>query len=351
MKISLFKLAAVLLFLMPFFVVAQVTKTKEVKKHYNVSGNGHLSIDSKYGNIHIETWDKSEVDLTVKIEVTKRSESKAQQYLDKISIDIDDGSSNNLAFKTMIDGSLNNDNGDRIKIEYKVMVPESLNMNLKNSYGNLYLQDASGKIAVNVSYGNFKIGELSGQIDLKLSYGNGEVEKVTDGEIIVRYSNLEIEDAGNVDVSNSYSNIDFGKSGDVDLTNKYGNLTWESLDKLDGYSKYGNVKVAKLYKSLIFDVMYGGGIKVAWISKDFSEIDIESSYATVSLKFQEGMSAMLDAEMKYCDLKYNDVAFDHSFIDESGSKKYYKGKLGKGSYASKIKILSAYGNVKISYAD
>ena len=97
--------------------------------------------------------------------------------------------------------------------------------------------------------------------------------------------------------------------------------------------------------------MYGGGIKVGWISKDFKNIDIESSYATVSLKFQRGMSAVLDAEMKYCDLKNYNIEFDHSYIDESGSMKYYKGKLGKGSYASKINISADYGTVKLGYTD
>ena len=224
-------------------------------------------------------------------------------------------------------------------------------MELENSYGHMYVQDASGKMSVNVAYGNVKMGNISGPIDFKLSYGNGEIEKITDGEVVVRYSNLDIEDAGNVEVSNSYSNIDIGSSKDVELSNKYGNLTWTSLNSLTGYSKYGNVKVSKLFKSLTFDVMYGGGIKVGWISKDFSAIEIESSYATVVLKFQKGMSAMLDAEMKYCDMKYYDINFDHSFIDESGSMKYYRGKLGEGNYSSKIKIVSDYGNVKMSYAD
>jgi len=351
MKTSQFKIATILFALTPFLVFAQVTKSKEVKKHYNVSATGNMSIDGKYGNVHVETWDKNEVDLIVSIEVTKRSESKAQQYLDKITIDIDDASANNLSFKTMISGSLDNDEDDRIKIEYRIKVPKTLNMDLENSYGNLYLQDASGKIGINVSYGNFKIGELSGPIDLKLSYSNGEVEKVNNGKIDARYANLEIEDAGNVDISNSYSNLDFGNSKDVDLTNKYGNLTWRSVNNLDGYSKYGTVKVAKLHESLKFDVMYGGGIKVGWISKDFRNIDIESSYATVALKFQKGMSAQLDAEMKYCDLKNYDIEFDHSYIDESGSMKYYKGKLGKGSFASKIKISSDYGTVKFAYTE
>ena len=349
---SQFKITLLALLVLPVALFAQETKSKEITKHYNVSATGNLSIDGKYGDVHIETWDKNEVDLKVTIEISNRSATKAQQYLDKIKIVIDDSSPNDLSFKTIIDGNINNNNSnEKMEIEYRVKVPKTLNMELKNSYGHLYLQDADGKIGLNVAYGNFKVGSLNGPIDIKLSYGNGRVEKVTDGEIVVRYSNLDIEDAGNVEVSNSYSNIDFGTSKDVDLTNKYGNLTWKSVNSLDGYSKYGNVKVAKLYNHLNFEVMYGGGIKVDWVSKDFKVIDVESSYATVALKFQKGMSAMLDADLKYCSLKNYDIEFDHSFIDESGSQQIYRGKLGQGSFSSKINVVSEYGTVKMSYTD
>ena len=346
------KIAILFFVLTPLFVLAQETKTKEIKKNYTVSASSDLSIDGKYGDIHVETWSKNEIDVQIKIEVTNRSASKAQQYLDNITIDIDDASANHLSFKTIIDGNINNNHNDeKLNIEYRLKVPKSLNMELKNSYGNLYLQDSDGELGLYVAYGNFKVGAIAGPIEIKLSYGNGQIESIADGEVDVRYSNLDVENAGNVEVSNSYSNIDFGASENVELTNKYGNLTWKSLYSLDGYSKYGNVKVSKLLKRLDFEVMYGGGIKVDWISKDFTSIDVESSYATVALKFERGMSAMLDAEMKYCNLKNYDIEFDHSFIDESGSMKDYKGKLGKGSYSSKINVSSEYGTVKLSYAD
>ena len=351
MKTYQFKIGLLLLVLTPFFTFGQYTKTKEVKKNYNVSGNGNLTIDGKYGDVHVETWDRKEVDLVVKISVTKRSESKAQEYLDKISININDGSAENLSFKTELDGNFNNKSGEKMEIEYRVKVPVTLNMWLENSYGNLYLDDTKGEIGLDIAYGNLKVGNIAGPLEFKLSYGNGEINEVSNGDVVVRYSNLEVGNAGDVEVTNSYSNINFANAKDIDLSNKYGNTTWRSLNKLKGYSKYGTVKVDKLHESLVFDVNYGGGIKIGWISKDFDRIEVESSYASVSMKFEQGMSAMLDAEMKYCELKNYNIEFDHSYIDESGSMKQYEGKLGKGGFASKIKIKSEYGNVKVSYAN
>ena len=90
MKMSQFRIALLIFVLTPLFVFGQETKTKEIKKHYTVSPTADLSIDGRYGDIHIETWAKNEVDVQIKIEVTNRSSSKAQQYLDNITIDIDD---------------------------------------------------------------------------------------------------------------------------------------------------------------------------------------------------------------------------------------------------------------------
>lgn len=352
MKISQFKLCFIVFVLTPALVFAQETRSKEVAKHYTVPEGANLSIEGKYGNIHMESWDKNEVDLLVNIKVTNRSASRAQDYLDKISIAIDDASKSNLSFRTIIDGRINNDHrDDRMEIEYKVKVPRGINLDIDNNYGNLYIQDIRGHVVLDVAYGNLKADALTGNSDVKLSYGNGEIEKMTNGEVVARYSNLDVENAGDLEVSNSYSNINFGKTADIDLNNKYGNISWKSINALDGFSKYGTVKISKLYDALKFDVMYGGGIRVAWISKNFSTIDVESSYATVALNFEKGMSAMLDANLKYCNLKNYDIEFDHSYVDESGSQKVYKGKLGSGSFNSKIKVISEYGTVKIGYTD
>ncbi len=337
--------------LLPMLSLAQVTKTKEIKKSYPVSNGNYLTIDSRFGDVHIETWLQDEVAVTISIEVTKRNEAKAGQYLDNITIDVDDSSPNDLSLKTLIAGDMNNGKNDRVHIEYRLKVPKYTHVKVTNRYGNLFLADSEGKVWVEVTYGNIKLGELTGEVDLQLTYGNGEVDKVSKGEITARYSNLEITNAGKVEVANSYSTIAFGNANDVDLANKYGNMTWESIYKLRGYSKYGKVKIDKLYRALVFKVTYGGGLAVDWIAKDFTGIDIESAYATVTLRFQQGMSAMLDAEMKYCDLKYAGMALDYSYIDKSGSMKYYKGRLGQGDYAAKINIDAAYGNVKLLYAN
>lgn len=348
---SIYNISFFLLSLSPFIALAQVDRSKEINKTYDVSAKGRLSIDNKYGDVHIDTWERNRVEINIVVKATKKTTAKAQEYLDKVEIDISDDNKNDLSFKTIINGNINNSRGDNLEIDYNIKAPVGFSMTLRNSYGSLYLGNTSGEVQLKIAYGNVKVDEMTGDVNLKVSYGNGEIESISNGIMTVSYSNLSVEDIGDVEITNNYSNIELGTTQDVELSNRYGNVTMEANNSLKGYSKYGNVKIARLYKSISLDIMHGGGLKVGWIGKSFTKIDIESSYASVVLKFEKGMSAEFEADMKYCDLKNYNIPFDHSFIDESGSQKTYRGILGTGNGKGKISLNSAYGNVKISYAE
>lgn len=348
---STYKNIFFLVLLTPVLAFGQVERSKEISKSYDVSPQGALSIDNKYGDVHVDTWDRNRVEVVITVTAVKGSAQKAEEYLDKVDFEIRDGNKDDLEFKTVFNGNINNRRNEKLEIEYQVKAPSTLNLNMKNNYGNLYIAESSGDANIRVGYGNLKADKLTGDVYLKVSYGNGEVEAVSDGEIIASYSNLSVDNLGDVEITNNYSNMDFGDAGTVDISNKYGNLTMESAKNLEGYSKYGSVKVDKIYESLVFDGTHGGGIKAYWISKDFVKVDVESSYAAIVLKFEKGFGAKLDAEMRYCDLKNYDIPFNHSFIDEGGTQKIYRGQLGSSSGSGVIRIDSGYGNAKISYVD
>ena len=348
---SIYRYTFFLLILSPVIVFGQVDKSKVIDRYYDVSSQGRLGIDNKYGDVHIDTWERNRVEVNIIVKATKNSAAKAQEYLDKVEIEISDNNKNDLFFKTVIRGNINNNRGDRLEIDYNVKAPVGFAMALKNSYGDLYLGNTSGDVQLKIAYGNLKVDKMTGDVNLKVSYGNGEVESIASGTMVASYSNLSVEDIGDIDLTNNYSTLDLGSTGNVEVSNKYGNIIMESNNNLKGYSKYGTVKIGKVHESIRFDIMHGGGLKVGWISRQFTRIDIESSYASVVLKFEQGMGADLDADMRYCDFKNYDIPFDHSFIDESGSQKSYRGRLGTDAGSSKIKVTAGYGNVKISYAN
>ena len=330
-------------------LMAQVEKSKYVNRTFDVTPSTQLSISNKFGDVHINSWDKNVIDLKVTITVEKRSESKAQEYLDRVDIDISE-SPGHVEIETEISGSINNSGGDKLTIDYEVSMPKTNDLNLKHSYGSLYLADLTGNVKLKMSYGNMKVGNLGGDSDVKLSYGNGEIEGLHSGQLSIGYSNLSAENLGNVEMMSQYSNIELNKTKDVEFSNKYGDVEIEEIYNLKGSSKYGNLEIDKLYNSLVVDLLHGNGVDVRWISKDFNRIDIDASYAGSSLRFEKGFSAELEGFFKYCDLKYSDSDFDFSYVEKGTTSSEYKGKIGSGTGNSKIRLESSYGSIKIGYS-
>jgi len=338
---------------LPSVLLAQNEVSKKIEKSYDVSGSGSFSVNGKYGDIHIDTWDSKKVEVKVVIEVTKRSEKQAQEMLDKITIGIDDGNKEALSFRTNIDGSINNKSGDKLKIEYWIKAPKSLAYSIKNSYGNFYIADNTGNNNFKVAYGNIKAGECNGSTTLKVSYGNGEVKGMQNGSMQISYSNISFENLGKIEMVNNYSNIDVEKAKEVNIENRYGNFKVKSMGTLNGSSKYGNVIIGKLYKEIDFTIVHSGGIKVGWVSKDFENINIDAKYGSIGLKFEEGFGASIDADMTYCYLKMGDIPFDYSQMREKAQHSYYKGVIGDKSKSGNriVSIKSSYGNAKLEYVD
>ena len=338
-----------LIIVLPSVMLAQNELSKKVERSYSVSGNGSISLNGKYGDIHVDTWDENKVEVKVVIEVTKRSEKLAQDMLDNITIGIDDSNKEALSFRTNIDGSINNKSGDRLKIEYWIKAPKSLAYNIKNSYGNFYISDNTGKNDFKIAYGNIKAGKCLGNTFVKISYSNGEIKELKNGSMEINYSNLSFEKIGKISMTNNYSNIDAESAGSIDIDNRYGNLKVKTIKVLHGQSKYGSIGIGKLYK----EVDFAGGMKVKWISKDFEKINIEAKYEAIELNFEEGFGASIDADMTYCYLKMGDIPFDYSQIREKAQHSYYKGVIGDKTKAGNrvISIISSYGNAKLDYVD
>ena len=330
-------------------LLGQVERKKEINETFNVDSKANLTISNKYGDVHINSWDKNVIELKVTVTSKKRNEARAMEYLDKVDIEIS-ASSNNVTIETEINGNINSGKGESLRIDYLVSMPKTNNLRLKHSYGSLYLDDLEGNVNIKMSYGNMKVGNLAGTTEVKLSYGNGEVETIDNGELSIGYSNMNIEEIGNVDISSHYSNVEFQKAKDVTLSNKYGNFQFDDINSLKGSSKYGKVSISRLHNSLVLDLTYGTGVNVKWISKKFNWIEIDASYSGSTLNFERGFGAELQGYFKYCDLKYSKDDFDFSYIDKGTSSSEYKGRIGSGSGNAKIRLKSSYGSVRIGYS-
>ncbi len=323
---------------------------KQVDKTYTVNSNTVLSFTNSFGELHVNTWDKNQLQVHIEIITRSSNEERAKDLLDRISIDIDDSNpSSSIAYKTVINGTRNNNENNSMEIDYTVYMPKNNPLYLKNSFGDCYLADYNGKATIRESYGNLNTGNLSGDNDVDLSFGGGtsKISGFNTGQLKVSYSTINIGSVGQADVNSQFSNLEIDKLSDITLVSKYGKVNLGDVGSLDATVNFSSFDIDRLGKRLKLDIEYGGETNIGNISADIQSIEINSSFCPVRLDLPSNLNAGIAVKVQYGNFDYDIPKVDFNRINEGNTSKDYEGKIGNGSATVKISVTAQYGDVRI----
>lgn len=344
-----YKLIAVCAFLfssMIAFAGDQDQKKKYVEKNYTVTASTKLRIENKFGDIKINSWEKSEFDIKVEIIAKGRNEERSQRILDAIEIDITEGSAE-IVFETEIE-STKNKNEEGFEINYTVYMPESNPLEIKNSFGDVGMGNRQNDLDIHVSYGSMRAGDILGDASIRVSFGNGSVGKIKDGDATIKYSNFEVDEADVLDLKQGYSDVEIGTVRDLELESKFGKVEIEKADKIDAEAGYSKFEIEELTGSLELDCNYLGGFQIERLAKTFSLVDIDGKYGSYQIGIEEGLDADINAEFSFADLKLaSDVDASFNYRVKESNKSTYRGKIGNGNPNKIIRIDSSFGSLKL----
>lgn len=273
-------------------------KEKSFTRIYPASGNS-LSIENSFGDVKFTTWDKNEVKVDVKIEVSSDNAGQAQRTFDAIEV-TDKKAGSEIQFKT----SINNKNKEgkeqqkgtktSMHIDYTVSLPASMALQVTNSFGSIEIPDYSGAANLTSKFGSLNAGHLSNPKAVSVEFGAAEIKKSAN---------------------------------------------------LKGDFKFSSVTIASLSGTCDISVSFGS-TKIG-LENNLSGLKLENSYSAVNLRPQGSLSAT-----------YNISTSFGSFTDRTGagikrtdtpqkygpdSEKKYSGQSGSGN--AKITISSSFGSV------
>jgi hypothetical protein len=338
---------------------------KKIEQEYPITADGNLEIRSKYGNVDVETWSELKVKIVVTITVDARNQEKADEVLDRININF-----SNTASLVRASTEINTakswsrwfgSNGDKFEISYHVLIPETINVDLENKYGAIYLASISGAADISLKYGKLRVDGVGGDLKLYMGYSKGSVTSAGDLDLVLSYSNLTCGDLGDISVTSKYSKFEAGSVGTIHSTSsydgydikkatsvsnvgKYDDMSFGEADEISMTTKYSQLDVRKLNEKADLHFRYGG-ITLDGIGAGFSRIEIQSEYTGVALTIDPDAKFSLDASSKYCGIKYSnlEVYYDVQSNNESRVKGYRGSKEGGGEIFATLK----YGSFKI----
>lgn len=338
-------LLSLLLIAVVSFSLSAQDAMKEYTEAFDVSKGVTLSSDTKYSDIELLTWDKNVVDILVEIKVDASSKSKAEEKLSKIDVEIGKAG-NTISLETDFEEGWSRN--AKVDIHIIVKAPAYLNLDMESSYGDLFIQELTGLVLLDLKYGNLKAGKLSRGNEkpynnLDLAYSNGTVEAAGWMELGLAYSELEVGTSSMLFAESKYSKLMGEKTGGIVTEGAYDKYYFDEVDNFVAELRYSGLKFGKLNKKLDVNSKYTN-IKILNVSKDFKELNASSSYGSIYLNVEEGTSFKIESEARYGKINMT-MDGKLSKMKEGTTMKVW-GNVGSAPKGS-MKLITRYGNIDI----
>ena len=319
---------------------------KIYSESYSVNKDAELLIDNKFGDLHIQNWEKNEISVEVTVTVKASSESKAQSAIDRVLIEIT-GSKEKVTARTTINEKTFTK--ESFSVDYKVMAPSTVNLTLVNKFGDIYLEEVKGMADIELSYGEIDAKSIThedSRLDLKFS--EGDIGNYGGKKISATYSELDVEKAKGLKLVSRFSEIDLQNVGSLELDSQYDEIIVNKCGDINAVTRFTELGVMELSGNFRFDAQYGDvGVKMIRDMK--GQCTVQNAFADVGLTFATGVSFELDAEIKFGSLSYPENNAELDRIEKGFTTEIYKGRIGKNAPGSKLSIECRNADVTIDY--
>jgi hypothetical protein len=320
---------------------------KVIKKEFAINADAQVNISNKFGKVHFTNWEKNEVAIEVTITVDAKSEQAAEKRFSKIDINIS-GSNSLVTATTKIDDGISGNKG-YFSIDYMVHIPVTVNLDVTNKFGDIFINELTGKSRIDLGYGNLEVRKLDHADNLmEIKFGKARINSMKGAVLTLKYSTMKLDYAGSLRLNSKFSDLDAQRIIALNMVLEGGNLDMQKSSVLESRSKFSDIDVERIDKSLNLDIQYGQ-CRVGDMAADFSDINIRNKYGDVTIDMAESARYNLDAEMKFCELDYPEDKAWFSFRSGKPTEKTYRGVIGGGEEkaASSVTVRSEFGNVKL----
>ena len=308
-----------LLSLLCFSIVgmSQTTFTKEDKKEFEAEVKEYsvLEIDNQYGDVEFVTWEKELVKIEVNIKIESRRQENVDKGLNNLSIFFNKSNSQ-ISCRTDWGGDalgmgyrdvVGTAGYKHLIVNYKVYLPSSLELEVTNRFGSIYMENHDGRITASVSHGDFRARNLKDVRSIQVKYGKLKLNEVNNATIelsSVKYA--EVLHAKELTLNSSSSDIEIEEVEKLILNSKHDEISVRKIKELKGKMYLSDLKIQNLTGDVNAECKLGS-VRIKNCSNTTGDIDIIGSRTDVNITFSNDIAirviVVVDEE-KY--LSYSD---------------------------------------------
>jgi len=202
------------------------TLEETFKKRIPFQEGGYLELKNSNGRVEIKSWDKSEVEIVAFKRVQAAGKEQAEEWMNNLKIEVTH-TSDQIVIETIAPHSMKSGGGffnwlfgngmHSYSVEYEIMVPKSIDMNIATTNGKIYCEQIKGRLRLHSTNGKITGREIEGLVRCKSTNGSIDLEFLSvqpDEEINISTTNGSIrlhmpENFGaNIDLKTTNGNID-----------------------------------------------------------------------------------------------------------------------------------------------
>lgn len=295
------------------FANEDFVKHKQEKFETKYTKGMYLDLSNQYGDIEILNSTGDSIKIIADVTVNSKKEESLQTYLNNVIISYKTGPGYVLAetkwsgdvdffeksYQAVKSGLTSENN---VKISYKVYIPKYMELNISNKFGNVFLDNHSGRLSLKVAHGDIRARDLDHVREIDLRFGKLKVNKIGDSKITltsVKYAEIQL--ANSISIKSTSSDININSVETIMLDSKHDEITINSLGEISGIASLSDLKIQQLNNSIRLDAKFGS-IRLFQSNANVSRIDIISMRSDVSIGFHDLSSASI--ELLIDDKKY-----------------------------------------------
>lgn len=149
---------------------AEFTEIRPVSQRVPVEAAPVVSVANEFGEIRVTTWGERVVEVAAEIVVGADTAEAALATADAIEIGVD-AQADAVAVRTRIPEARPEGANHTITVNYAIKVPEGASVAARNFFGDTYIADVRGPVAVDAQYGRVELTRLGGPAEVR---ANGE---------------------------------------------------------------------------------------------------------------------------------------------------------------------------------
>lgn len=259
---------------------------------YSVNRDSHLEIVNKYGDIHIETWEKDSLKVVATITAETKSNEKAERMMDNVDFEIVDVGTY-IVIKTVMTGSafdlieeikgiFSQNQSNSLTIDYNIWMPAWLDISMENKFGNIYFPTLDGKTEITLAYGKILGNEISKEGNFDLKYVDMRLKSLEKGSLELNSSDLQVDMCGSLVVNSRTSTLNFNEVTDALITSNHDDIKVSKAQVLDIRGEFTDAEVWGVQSGLYLNARYCN-VSVYMADEGFKTFNLQTEFSTLTI--------------------------------------------------------------------